>query len=438
MKKVLIIAYYWPPSAGSGVQRWLKFVKYLREFGWEPIVYTPENPDFDLKDEKLLNEIPDGTEILKRPIFEPFQWYSRLTGQKAGAQVNPVMKGEGKKINWKNRLALWIRANVFIPDSRMFWIRPSVAFLRKWLKENPADALVSTGPPHSMHLIGLELKKETGIPWLADFRDPWTKIDFYHELPLERWADEKHHRLEAAVMRNADAITVVGNQMKADLNPKFQSKTHVVTNGFDPADIDLSIPVERDEKFTILHIGMLGKARSHAIFWNGLNELRQENPGLFADLEVRIHGLTDPYVTAQTAHFTDRSWIQFLPYISHDEVIRVQRAAAVLLLSINDVPMAKGILTGKIFEYLAIGNPILCIGPPDGDAAAVLKEANTGVVVDFNDLAGFKEAVSRLYANWKSGNDRQVSGEISRFSRKELCRTTASILDQITGLPRPA
>lgn len=432
MKKVLIIAYYWPPSAGSGVQRWLKFVKYFRNYGWEPVVYTPENPDFDLKDEKLLQEIPEDVQIIKQPIFEPFQLYSKLTGQKAGAQVNPIMKGSGKKNNWKSRLALWIRANVFIPDSRMFWINPSVSFLQNWLKNNPVDAIVSTGPPHSMHLIGLGLKQKTGLPWLADFRDPWTKIDFYHELPLELWADKRHRRLERKVLSKADAVLVVGNQMKEDLKDLNLKFLEVVSNGFDPADIDLSQPSVPDEKFTILHIGMLGKARSHSIFWEGLNELRTEMPDLQDDLEVRIYGVADPFVQSQIQHFEDTKWIKFLPYISHDEVIRVQRSAAVLLLSINHVPMAKGIVTGKIFEYLAIGNPVLCIGPPDGDAAAILQEAEAGMVVDFDDKEGFKKSVIELYQNWKSGNRRKTSSGITRFSRKELCGRVAAILDEIT------
>ena len=432
LKKVLVIAYYWPPSAGSGVQRWLKFVKYLRDYGWEPVVYTPENPDFDLQDQRLADEIPAGVQVLKRPILEPFQWYSRLTGQKAGAQVNPVMKGGQKESSWKNRLALWIRANVFIPDSRMFWINPSIAFLSKWLRENPVDAIVSTGPPHSMHLIGLGLKEKTGLPWLADFRDPWTKIDFYHELPLEKWADEKHRRLERKVLKRADAVVVVGNQMKLDLENEGFRHISVVTNGYDPADIDLSIPVEPDTKFSILHIGMLGKARSHGIFWEGLRQLREDIPGLADDLEVRIYGVSDPWVQSQIAEFEDRSWIRFLPYIPHDEVIRVQRSAAVLLLSINDVPMAKGIITGKIFEYLAIGNPVLCIGPPDGDAAMIIREANAGPVVDFHDLDGFRAAVKTLYAAWKSGSRKLGSGKHSAYSRKELCGKIAGILDSIS------
>jgi glycosyltransferase involved in cell wall biosynthesis len=432
LKKVLIIAYYWPPSAGSGVQRWLKFVKYLREFNWEPVVYTPMNPDFNLQDPKLLEEIPEGLEILKRPIFEPFQLYSRLTGKSTAEQVNPVMKGGEQKPDWKNRLALWIRANVFIPDSRMFWINPSIKWLSEWLKNNPVDAIVSTGPPHSMHVIGLGLKEKTGLPWLADFRDPWTKIDFYHELPLEKWADEKHHRLERRVLRKADAVMVVGNQMKEDLENMGCTKVQVVTNGYDPADIDLSKPVEKDPKFSIIHIGMLGKARSHRIFWEGLNQLRLAHPELSKDLEVRIYGVADPFVNAQIAHFEDKSWIHFLPYIPHEEVIQVQRQAAVLLLSINDVPMAKGIITGKIFEYLAIGNPILCIGPPDGDAADIVREAGAGPIVGFEDEAGFREAILRLYAEWKNPEKRPFNPSVQKYSRRELCGVVAETLDEIS------
>jgi glycosyltransferase involved in cell wall biosynthesis len=226
---------------------------------------------------------------------------------------------------------------------------------------------------------------------------------------------------------------VVGNQMKADLQSLRLPIVKVITNGYDPADLDLSQPVEKDEKFTILHIGMLGKARSHTIFWEGLRKLREENPGLKSDLEVRIYGLTDPFVIAQTAHFEDRSWIKFLPYIPHEEVIRVQRAAAVLLLSINHVPMAKGIITGKIFEYLAIGNPILCIGPLDGDAAEILKEAEApGAIIDFDDPDGFCSAILKMYDNWKNGIVQEQKSSALKYSRKELCGRVAGILDEIS------
>ena len=426
------MAYYWPPSAGSGVQRWLKFVKYLRLYGWEPIVYTPLNPDFDLKDERLLAEIPDDITILKQPIFEPFKIYSKLTGQKAEAQVNPVMKGEGK-VSWKARAALWIRANIFIPDSRMFWISPSVSYLHKWLKNNHVDAMVTTGPPHSMHLIGLGIKQKADIPWLADFRDPWTKIDFYHELNLEPFADRAHRKAEKKVLDMANHVVVVGKQMQEDYSVMTQTPISVVTNGYDPADIDLTEPVEVDKKFSIIHIGMLGKARSHPVFWNGLYQLRQENPGLAEDLEVRIFGVTDPIVLQQIEHFEDKSWIRFLPYLPHKEVIVEQRKAQVLLLSVNNVPSAKGIITGKIFEYLALSKPVLCIGPPNGDAAAIIQGAGAGPVVDFDDLEGFKKAVLDLYSRFKSGTLAVQAAGVEQYSRKALCGEIGKILDRIVS-----
>ncbi len=432
-KKVLIIAYYWPPSAGSGVQRWLKFVKYLRLYGWEPVVYTPLNPDFDLKDEKLLSEIPPDIAIIRQPIFEPFQIYNRLMGQKSEQQVNPVMKGKAN-LSLKARLMLWIRANIFIPDSRMFWINPSYRFLKKWLKQNPVDAMVTTGPPHSMHVIGLKIKRECHIPWLADFRDPWTRIDFYHELNLEPWADRKHKKLENAVINEADHVVVVGQNMMEEYRPFTQKPITVVTNGYDPADIDLKPEAPLDNKFTIIHIGMLGKARSHDIFWNGLNQLRKENPELKEKLEVRIYGISDPIVQEQIKNFEDQSWIKFLPYVPHHEVIQIQRRARVLLLSVNHVPMAKGIITGKIFEYLAIGRPVLCIGPPDGDAAHIVNEAQAGPVVDFSDAEGFKQAVLKLFSDYLAGKDQLQTTGIEKYSRKALCGKIGLILDEISSV----
>lgn len=430
-KKVLVIAYYWPPSAGSGVQRWLKFVKYLREYGWEPIVYTPENPDFDIKDNELLKEIPAGITVLKRPITEPFQFYNKLLGQKADKQVNPVMKGEGKP-GWKARIGLWVRANIFIPDSRMLWIRPSVSFLNQWLTNNHVDAIVSTGPPHSMHLIALGIKKKHKLPWLADFRDPWTRIDFFHELNLEPWAEKKHRNLEKEVIQTADHVVVVGQNMKDEYLELTRKPISVITNGYDPSDIDLSTPVSLDEKFSIIHIGMLGKARSHTIFWEGLNQLRNEIPELREKLEVRIYGITDPIVLEQIKDFADRSWIKFLPYLPHHEVIQVQRRARVLLLSVNNVPSAKGIITGKIFEYLAIGRPVLCIGPVNGDAAAIINKASAGPVVDFDDILSFKESVVKLFDDYRIGKDLVVPSGVEKYSRRTLCGDIAQILNEIS------
>ena len=216
MKKVLIITYYWPPSGGPGVQRWLKFAKYLPEFGYEPIIYTPQNPEAPAIDESLLKDIPEGIEVLKQPIWEPYNWYRQFLGQK-DKKIGSGFVSEKKEPGILHKISVWVRGNFFIPDARRFWIKPSVKYLTKYLKENSVDAVISTGPPHSMHLIGLGLKKQLDINWIADFRDPWTNIDFYQELMLSSWADKKHHDLEKEVLTRADKVVTIGYTMSQEM-----------------------------------------------------------------------------------------------------------------------------------------------------------------------------------------------------------------------------
>lgn len=196
-KRVLIISYYWPPTGGSGVQRWVKFAKYLPSEGWQPVIYTPLNPEAITVDESLISEIPPEVEVIKRKIFEPYNIYRALTGKKGrtaqSGEVNPI---NSQKKSFTQKVSMWIRGNMFIPDPRCFWIGPSVRFLKKYLKEHPVDVIVSTGPPHSMHLIARKVARSTGIPWVADFRDPWTKMFYFKHLALSPWAERKHARLE--------------------------------------------------------------------------------------------------------------------------------------------------------------------------------------------------------------------------------------------------
>ncbi len=261
LRKVLIITYYWPPSGGAGVQRWLKFSKYLHEYGWEPIIYTPENPEAPSQDFTLLKEIPKGITIIKTPIWEPYEFYKKLVGMKKGEKVNAGFLNEKKKPALAEGFSTWIRGNFFIPDARKFWIKPSVKYLNNYLKQNPVDAIISTGPPHSMHLIALGVKKKLNIPWLADFRDPWTDIDFYHHLRLTKWADKKHKRLELSVLKNADIVTTVSNNWGKDLEKIYSRKVDIVTNGFDPEDFAAANQT-LDTMFTLTHIGSLNKDRN--------------------------------------------------------------------------------------------------------------------------------------------------------------------------------
>ena len=290
MKKVLIITYYWPPSGGAGVQRGLKFTKYLREFGWEPVIYTVENGAYPVIDNSLEKDIPPGITVIKRPILEPYNFYKALVGEKPGKKMNPAFLSEKKKKTLSQKISVWIRGNFFIPDARMLWIKPSVKFLKKYLSENKVDAIMSTSPPHSVHLIAMQLHKALKLPWVADFRDPWTKIDFYPELKLTNWADRKHHRLEKEVLSNADAVISVGETIKQEFQEIVNRKYELITNGYDEDDVHVSDKIEMDKKFSIVHLGTLVETHKPLILWDALSQLTKENKQFADDLEIKLVG----------------------------------------------------------------------------------------------------------------------------------------------------
>jgi hypothetical protein len=430
MKKVLIVTYYWIPSGGAGVQRWVKFTKYLRDFGWEPIIYTPENPEYPSIDHSFEKDIPSDVLVLKTPIWEPYNIYRSLTGKK-NETINAGFISENKKQSRKDKLSIWIRGNFLIPDPRRFWIKPSVQYLTEYIKNNPVDVLITTGPPHSMHLIGLGLKKNIpSIHWVADFRDPWTNIDFYKELNLTWMADKIHHRLEKKVIQSADQIVVVSTGMKQDyekLNPK---KITVISNGFDEED-DINSVVQLDAKFTISHIGTLNAARNPKTLWKVLSEICRENKEFSSDLQIQLIGKVDFSVLEDVRNSGLNNQLLKIDYLSHSDAIKKQRSSQVLLLLINDSDNAKGILTGKFFEYLAAKRPVLGVGPTDGDAAAVLQETGGGVMVGFYDEIATKKMILDYYARYKSKTLNVQSGSVERYSRKSLTGELAILLNNL-------
>ena len=231
-KKILIISYYWPPAGGPGVQRWLKFVKYLPDFNIEPHVYIPENPTYPLLDEKLLSEVSNKAVIIKQSIFEPYGLASVFSKNKTKKISSGIIPNQ-KKQSFVEKAMLWIRGNVFIPDARVFWVKPSVKFLKRYLQENQIDTIITTGPPHSLHLIGLQLKKELNITWLADFRDPWTTIGYHKQLKLSSWAAKKHKDLEKEVMNTCDQLLVTSPTTKTEFQAITSKPIEVITNGYD-------------------------------------------------------------------------------------------------------------------------------------------------------------------------------------------------------------
>jgi hypothetical protein len=424
MKKALIITYYWPPAGGSGVQRWLKFVKYFREFGIEPIVYTVKNPTYPIEDKLLENDISKGIEILKQPIWEPINLFS-IVGKKekeSAGFLNP-------KPSFFGKLLQYVRANYFIPDARKFWVKPSINYLINYLKKNKVDVVISTGPPHSTHLIGLGLKEQLNVKWIADFRDPWTEIDYFHQLPLTKKAIKKHHYLEKKVLQNADSVLVVGKTMKENYN-KFNKKVKVITNGFDSDFINERSKL--DSKFTLTHIGLMNADRNPSMLWQVLADILYDNKEFSTDFELKLIGRVDALVKNDILKYKLSKSVQIIDYVSHNKVIEFQNKSQVLLLIVNDVPSAKGIITGKIFEYLMAKRPILAIAPTKGDLSEIIRKTNSGDVIDFNDAKNLKSTILDLYSKFKQGKSTIDSKNIEQFHRRELTKQVSEIINKIT------
>ena len=430
MKKVLILTYYWPPGGGAGVQRCLKFVKYLREFGYEPIVYTSLNGEMPVIDNSLMRDIPEGVRVLKTPIWEPYNLYKSFIGQGKDEKINAAFLTEKKKPSLTQKVSVWLRGNIFIPDARKFWIKPSVKYLTHYLKDNPVDIIFSSGPPHTMHLIAYHLKKKFNIPWVADFRDPWTNIDYYKDLMLSPAADKKHHRLEQLVVTTADKVVVIGDTMKTEFETLSGRKVDVIYNGFDTDDIDNSAGIKRDEKFSLAHIGTLVKTRNPMVLWKTLSELVANDKGFADDLLIKLVGKVDFSVRESLKEYELEKYVQYTEYLPHGEIGGVQKASQVLLLLLNNTPNAKGILTGKFFEYLASERPILCIGLTDGDAAKIIDNTKAGYTIGFEDSVSMKKTILRLYDDYKNGSLIVNSQNINQYSRRNLTHQLADLMNK--------
>lgn len=421
MRRVLIISYYWPPNGGAGVYRWLKMSKYLPAYGWQPVVYTPANPEVVSVDPGLLNDVDERVEVLKRPITEPFSLYKRFTGKAQDERVQTAFLSEKKGGGWKEGLALWVRSNFFIPDARVWWVKPSIRWLKTYVKQHPVDAIISTGPPHSMHLIAMALKRATGLPWIADFRDPWTGIDFYGQLALSRWADRKHHRLEREVLTAADKVVTVSWSWAKDLEALGAKDVAVVTNGFDRDDVPAN-PMAVDRRYSLVHIGSMSGTRDLPGLWKALAGILTTDAVFRERFVLRFVGPVDHGVVASATAAGLGAHIERLGRVDHATAMREMQRARVLLLPINDTPNSAGILPGKLYEYLAVGRPILAVGPRDGDVARVLSDAHLLLAREPgpDDQARIRAAFD---------HDHVLTGAaIHRYDRKELAGAMASLL----------
>ncbi len=429
VKKVLIVTYYWPPSGGGGVQRWLKFAKYLPEFGWEPVIFTPENPDFELKDDSFQDQGINELEVIKIPIVEPFSLYRKILGKGAVQKQGVVDKG-GSSILGK--LALWIRGNWFIPDARVFWVKPAIKHLKTYLKENPVDVIVTTGPPHSMHLIGNAIKRSLGIPWLADFRDPWTEWDVLKQLNLNKRSWEKHKRLEFEVLNMADAVVTVSKRLAARLDALSGIPcVNVVTNGYDAADFQES-ENEQVDKFRIVHMGLLNEGRNPKHLWNVLDKRCAQDAHFNDCLEVVLAGTIEMSVKASIASFKHlSSKVTILDYVPHQEALEIYSKAAVLLLLVNQTSNSSWILPGKVYEYFSANKPILALGQQESDVFDMLKECGCQGFSQYHDKARIKQLVDEMFELYQSGTHKFSPLGIEKYERKNLTGELAVLLENI-------
>lgn len=430
-KKVLIITYYWPPSGGSGVQRWLKFVKYLVSAGWEPYVFTPENPSFTIEDKSLQKDVPDSVEVIRFPIWEPYQLFfkfSSLLGNKTVQQADFI--STGKKTLFQ-KLSSWIRGNFFIPDARVFWVKPSVEYLTDFVARNQIEKIVTTGPPHSIHLIGFRLKKlNPAISWIADFRDPWSEWDLLDTLSLTSLARKRHGVLERKVLTTADRVITIAPYHVTRLEALSGRKVDLITNGFDEDDFK-QIHYSRTKKFTIRHVGIVDELRDPRPAMQAIKELCVSDPDFFSSVLIEFIGKVNSSFKNFIGGDDHLSKItRFIDQIPHEQLLKLYGTTDLQLLVLAHTSIAPGNLPGKFFEYLASGRPILGIGPETGDAAQVLKQTQAGIIKDRTDIAGIKSELMKYYHHWQA-DERETTGNIHLYSRQYLTQTLITLLENV-------
>jgi glycosyltransferase involved in cell wall biosynthesis len=428
MKKVLIITYYWPKSGGAGVQRWLKFTKYLPEWGWAPVVLTvkEESASYAQWDESLDKEIDPFLRVIRTSSFEPYSLYARLSGKKQipfGGFSNEASPSFFQKVSRA------IRGNFFIPDPRRGWNRYVIRAAEMLMKGEQFDAIITTGPPHSTHLIGLHLHRKSRIKWIADFRDPWTDIYYYKELSHSvpaKWYDKK---LEKKVLLSCNKIVTVGKELKDLLLAKSdkltEEKIEVITNGYDSSDFE-GFDKKRAERFTVTYTGTISSYYRIDGFVKALTELPEE---IRRQIFIRFVGNMSQNIAELFERASMSRQLEYTGYVSHHQSIEYLFESALLLLLIPDVKENKGILTGKFFEYLATGKPILAIGPTDGDVAGILNETNAGVMVDYNDVTSLRDKIMAYFREYQQGKIDTPSAGIEKYSRRQLTGKLVKLLE---------
>lgn len=413
------------------MQRWLKFVKYLPQFGWTPFVFTPENPTVPVVDESLLKDVPPEAEVIKFPIWEPYKIFSAIGGF-LSKQKPEYRQPTFVPVNTRSlfqQISTWIRGNIFLPDPRVFWVRPSAGFLHDFIRDNKISTVITTGPPHSLHLIGFRLKKKnSSLKWIADFRDPWSEWGFLDSVKTSAVAKAIHRKLEKKVLCAADVISTITPFYVKQFERLSGRKVRLLTNGFDPDDFR-DFRMVRPDGFVLRHIGIVNEKCDPRPFMLALREVCEEHAEIRECVTVEYVGEVHPSFREFVVSDAVLSQIsKFTPTVPHNRLITLYGSSALLLLILTGYKDAEGYMPGKLFEYLATGLPILGIGPAHGDAAVLLNETRAGKMVEGQDVKGIKDELITYYNEWKNqGKSRNT--DLARYSRNELTKELVKLME---------
>jgi glycosyltransferase involved in cell wall biosynthesis len=418
MRKFLLITYYWPPAGGAGVQRWLGFSKYLPENGWEPVVLTvdPAHATYPQRDESLMNEQAAGLEVVRTKSIEPLQWYGRLVGK----DRIPYGGFSNKKSNsWASK---FIRANFFIPDARRGWNRYALSAARKLILQHGIELIVTTGPPHSTHLIGLALQHKLKLRWIADMRDPWTEVYYNYDMPRTSPAARYDRMLERSVLGRADAVLTASPGFAERFNARVKRKYHVVTNGFDA----YLAPLEKAPgcPLYITYTGTMAESYQPEGLFNALASLQN------SDFRLRVAGSLSEGVLSMINDTGLQARLDYLGYLPHDQMLEELRKADLLLLLSPQVQYGEDIIPGKLFEYLAATKPILAVAEPFSAVADILRETRSGEAFAHGDVGGISKCIEQLMTPMQGG----VNGEATvKYKRAHLVKQVAGIFGSIVN-----
>jgi len=442
-KYVLFITYYFPPAGGPGVQRVLKFLKYLRDFGWTPIVLVPKDADYQARDESLVKELPEDLIVRRAPIFEPYDLYRKFTGKQKGVSLDVnVIKEEGAKLSMSERVAEFIRATLFIPDARIGWLLNAVKEGRGILREYPVRAIYSSSPPYTPALVARRLHRLSKVPWIAGFRDPWTG---FHNTP-DRWMLPRaiDRSLERSVFKEANIVEVAWKGIANDALGKYpeipREKFVHIPNGFDSADFpepDIRKRGERphNRKCTITYSGSLYGPRNPLSFLKAIERLIERKEIDPENIKLRFMGRFGAEIHEMLDRPLIRAMVEKIDYVPHARAVELLLESDALLLIVDEVPTVAEIVPGKVYEYLGAMRPLIAIAPPEGAIGDLLRETEAGEAVRQSDIEGQARLIKCIYDDWREGRSSFAMRPeiISRYERREATRALTELFDRVSA-----